>query len=409
MQVQARNDGMGGKDQTGGSCAVEWLSSGGVGLARMLEAVEMAEREVRLEMYIFEAGGPGEEFRMALVSAAQRGVRVRVLLDAIGSGSLEDDFWRGLVNAGGEVRWFHPLGGGLAVVRSHRKLLACDGRVAFVTGFNIAPEYEGDGVEAGWRDAGVRMEGWPALEIEALLDEQFDRAGHPLSSVVRLRRRESSGRTGCGGGVELLPVSPGRGESTLTTALRADLRRLMAERGRVVLVTPYFVPPAWFRRELRRATRAGASVTVVLPMRSDVEIAQRAARHVYAGLQRAGVRIMEYRPQMLHGKVWCLGDVVYVGTSNLDPRSLHLNYELMARLSGGEVVRRAWADVEDIVARSVEVPRLGWGARSWLARARDQLAFWVLYRIDPWLTGWMAGRWLRHRVRPGTTAPFDVP
>ena len=74
---------------------MEWLPSGAVGLARMLEAVELAGREVRLEMYIFEPDGPGEEFRMALVAAAQRGVRVRVLLDAIGSGGLDEDYWHG--------------------------------------------------------------------------------------------------------------------------------------------------------------------------------------------------------------------------------------------------------------------------------------------------------------------------
>jgi cardiolipin synthase len=399
---------MGGKDQTGRECGVEWLPSGAVGLARMLEAVELAAREVRLEMYIYEQDGPGEEFRMALVAAAQRGARVRVLLDAIGSAGLDEDYWRGLRNAGGEVRWFHPLGGGLAVVRSHRKLLACDGRVAFVTGFNIAPEYEGDGVESGWRDAGVRLEGAVAAGVEALFDEQFERACQRVQGMARLLKREAPGTSACGG-VELLAVSPGRGESAVTTALRSDLRRLMDSQGRVVLVTPYFVPPSWFRRLLRRAARAGVNVTVVLPMHSDVGIAQRAARHVYGGLQRAGVRIMEYQPQMLHAKVWCLGEVVYVGTSNLDPRSLHLNYELMVRLPGGDAARKAGADVDDIVARSVEVPRRGWGARSWLDRAREQLAFWVLYRIDPWLTGWIAGRWLRRHVRHETTAPSAAP
>ena len=399
---------MGGKDQTGET--VEWLGSGGVGLARMVEAVGLAEREVRLEMYIFRAEGPGEDFRMALLAAARRGVRVRVLLDAIGSAGMPDDYWDSLLNAGGEVRWFHPLGGGLGMVRSHRKLLACDGRVAFVTGFNIAPEYEGDGVEWGWRDAGVRMEGPVAAEVEGLFDDQFDRARRGHFGMARLRRRarEWTGLRRPLGEVELLPVTPGRGESAVTLALRRDVARAMAKGGRAVWVTPYFVPPAWFRKALRRAARSGAEVTVVVPMRSDVGIAQRAARHVYGGLQRAGVRILEYRPQMLHAKVWCLGNVAYVGTSNLDPRSLHLNYEVMVRCTGADLVRRAWADVEDIMARSAEVPRLGWGARSWWQRAREQVAFWLLYRIDPWLTGWMAGRWLRHRPsRPRSTGPSE--
>ena len=401
---------MGGKDQTGRACTAEWLASGGAGLARMQEAVELAAREVRLEMYIFRGPGPGERFRAALVAAARRGVRVRVLLDAVGSAGLGDGYWRALEKAGGQVRHFHPVGGGHAMVRNHRKMLSCDGRVAFVTGFNVASEYDGDGVERGWRDAGVRLEGPVAGEVEALFDEQFERATtRGRAGWVRLSRRGGMGGLGCGGLVELLPVSPGRGESVLTQALRADLGRVAAMRGRTVWVTPYFVPPAWFRRALRRVARAGAEVTVVVPMRSDVGIAQRAARHVYGGLQRAGVRIMEYRPQMLHAKVWCLGEVAYVGTSNLDPRSLHLNHEVMVRLAEREVVQTAWADVEDILSRSVEVPRRGWSARSWWERARDQLAFWLLYRIDPWLTAWMTGRSAQERVRPGTTGPSDGP
>lgn len=382
-----------GKDQTGRCCGSEWLSSGGVGLPRMLAAIELAVHSVCFEMYIFQADGPGEEFRQALVSAAERGVRVRVLLDALGSGGVGDDYWRTLVRAGGEVRMFHPMRSPVALVRDHRKLLACDGRVAFVVGFNVGAVYDGDGVEAGWRDAGVMVEGDAVAQLERLFDEQYQAAGRSRPASARLLRRQEQATIEAGGAVQILPVAPGRGPNCMTRAMEEDLERAGQEKSEVVIISPYMVPTAPLRKAFRRAVRAGAKLDLIVPLQNDVRISQLASRKLYAGFLRAGIQIREYAPQMLHAKVFLFPHAVYVGSSNLDPRSLHLNFELMVRLTGREVLEQARADVADLVRHSQLVDRKRWSrSRNPWMRLREEWSFWVLYRIDPWVTAWTVSR-----------------
>ena len=123
-----------------------WLRTGTEAFPAMLAAIDAAARSVRLEIYIYSAGPLGERFREALIRARQRGAQVQVLVDALGSIGLPTAFWKPLRAVGGEVRQFNPLSLNWFGIRSHRKLLVCDERVGFVGGFNIAPEFEGDGV-----------------------------------------------------------------------------------------------------------------------------------------------------------------------------------------------------------------------------------------------------------------------
>ncbi len=359
----------------------------------MLAAIELAVHSVCFEMYIFQADGPGEEFRQALVSAAERGVRVRVLLDALGSGGVGDDYWRTLVRVGGEVRMFHPMRSPVALVRDHRKLLACDGRVAFVVGFNVGAVYDGDGVEAGWRDAGVMVEGDAVAQLERLFDEQYQAAGRSRPASARLLRRQEQATIEAGGAVQILPVTPGRGPNCMTRAMEEDLERAGQEKSEVVIISPYMVPTAPLRKAFRRAVRAGAKLDLIVPLQNDVRISQLASRKLYAGFLRAGIQIREYAPQILHAKVFLFPHAVYVGSSNLDPRSLHLNFELMVRLTGREVLEQARADVADLVGHSQLVDRKRWSrSRNPWMRLREEWSFWVLYRIDPWVTAWTVSR-----------------
>ena len=118
-----------------------WLRTGSDVFPAMLAAIAAARRSVRLETYIYAPGPLGERFREALVRARQTGAKVQVLIDALGSYNLPSDFWKPLLEVGGEMRWFNPLSLNRLGFRNHRKLLVCDETVAFIGGFNIAPEY----------------------------------------------------------------------------------------------------------------------------------------------------------------------------------------------------------------------------------------------------------------------------
>src|SRR6185503_9125330 len=118
----------------------QWLVAGREIFPPMFEAIERARKSVRLEIYIYRPGEPGTQFLEALVRAQQRGVAVRVLNDALGSFGLPNAFWDPLRSVGGEARLFNPLSLKRISIRNHRKSLICDDQVAFIGGFNIAPE-----------------------------------------------------------------------------------------------------------------------------------------------------------------------------------------------------------------------------------------------------------------------------
>src|SRR5712671_4003302 len=131
-----------------------WLCCGQEIFPALLDALEAARHSVYLEIYIYSPGPLADKFRDALIRARQRGAEVKIMVDALGSMSLPGAYFDPLKAAGAEVRRFNPLRLNRLGIRDHRKLLVCDRQVAFIGGFNIATEYEGDGVNCGWCDFG---------------------------------------------------------------------------------------------------------------------------------------------------------------------------------------------------------------------------------------------------------------
>src|SRR6266436_550289 len=163
-----------------------WLCTGHDVFPAMLTAVDAAQRSVCLETYTYSHDSLGEKFRDALIRARERGARVQVLYDALGSMSLSTSFWEPLRKVGGEVRQFNPLMLNRFGIRDHRKMLVCDERVAFIGGFNIAMEYDGDGITTGWRDLGLKIEGSLAGELRKAFEEMFERADFVHAGLKRL-------------------------------------------------------------------------------------------------------------------------------------------------------------------------------------------------------------------------------
>jgi len=360
----------------------QWLHSGAEALAEMLAAIGAAVRSVRLEMYIFDPSPVADQFRDALVAAARRGARVQVLLDAFGSMSLPDSSWESLRAAGGQARWFNPESLNRFGIRDHRKILVCDDALAFIGGFNIAAEYQGDGITSGWRDLGLKIRGPLAEELAAAADEMFARASFRHKPFFRLRK-SSRQRTVTFTGGKLLLTGPGR-NNAIKLALARDLKHAR----QVDIICAYFLPPQRLRRALARLARRGARVRLILPGKSDVLLSLLAARSLYRRLLAAGVEIYEYQPQILHAKMFLIDDVVYAGSSNLDARSLNINYELMLRLPDPGHAARGREILSDLLARSRRMDPEAWRrSRTLLDRIKGRLARWLLSRVDPYLAG----------------------
>ncbi|MBP9903298.1 MAG: phosphatidylserine/phosphatidylglycerophosphate/cardiolipin synthase family protein [Verrucomicrobia subdivision 3 bacterium] len=359
--------------------AWKWLRNGDEAFPALLAALDAAGETIRLETYIFANDSLGRRFRDALVRARQRGVAVNVLVDAVGSMELPGDFWSPLTAAGAAVRVFNPLALSRFAIRDHRKLLVCDARVGFVGGFNIATEYEGDGVTRGWLDLGLQIEGPLALALADAFDKMFAQADFRHKRPLRWRRGLRR-HTVLSAGEQLLLGGPGLGRNPIRRALRTDLASARV----VQVMAAYFLPPRSLRRDFARAARRGGTVQFVLAGKSDVAFSQLAARSLYQRLLKSGAEIYEYGPQVLHAKLILVDNAVYVGSANLDPRSLGINYELMLRLTDPALVAEARVIFRAAQAQGRRIEVAEWKtARSFWTRLRERWAYFVLARVDP--------------------------
>jgi cardiolipin synthase len=363
--------------------AVKWLCTGREIFPAMLHALHAAQKSIRLETYIFADGKLGRQILDALVAAAQRGVRVRVLVDAAGSWFLPNNFFAPLVAAGAEVRRFNPLQLWRFGVRNHRKLLVCDDLTAFVGGFNISDEYDGDGLTHGWFDIGAQIENSTlTANLAASFDELFALTQSHRKLLTRFRafkRRRKSPKNPAG---ELLLTHPGRGASHFQSTLHHDL----ATARDVRIISAYFLPTRRLRRDLIRTVRRGGRVQLILAGKTDVFVSQMAARSFYSRLLKAGVEIYEYQPQVLHAKLILCDRAAYIGSSNLDIRSLNLNYELMLRLADKTLAVSAQEIFELALKHSRKIEFREWRkSQTFWQRWQNHWARFLLARIDPFV------------------------
>jgi cardiolipin synthase len=358
-----------------------WLRTCDEAFGVMLAAIAGARRSVRFEMYIFAESRLGDRFRTALIEARQRGAIVQVQLDAVGSFELPDDYWDALAAQGGEIRWFNPIQLTRFGIRDHRKLLVCDEATAIIGGFNVAPEYEGDGVSRGWRDCGLQIQGPLARDLSLAFDLMFGRAESRERPLVRLRKSRSRKSIRTPDGVVLLS-GPGRGRNPLTATLKNDLKTARE----VEIISAYFLPTWSLRHALTRVARRGGRVRLVLPGRSDVPIARLASHGLYQKMLNAGIEIYEYQPQILHTKLIIIDEMVYVGSANLDPRSLNINYELLVRLASPEVVAGARQIFAEHLEHSQQIHRTAWRkSRTFWNKLKEHWSHFLLARLDPYL------------------------
>jgi cardiolipin synthase len=351
------------------------------GYQRMLSAIDGAFASVRFEFYIFKVGGPGDRFRAAFARAARRGVRVRVLLDGFGSGDLPANYWDELRAAGGEAFLFNPGGFLRLPIRNHHKLLVVDDAAAFVGGFNIGPEYEGDGVACGWRDLGIALSGPAVPMLAECFDAMWEHRKFGRRRDFRLLASRWRHRLRMSAEFRVMAMGPALGRNAFHSILIHDVR----EAREIRIIASYFVPSLRLRRALRRASRRGCRVRLILAGKSDIGLVQAAGRAYYSRMLQAGIEIAEYQPQILHTKLAIIDEAIFVGSSNLDARSLDVNYELMVRISDSALAAGGRDLFEADWGRSRRILLAEWRAgRTWGDRLYGLVARFCLIKIDPW-------------------------
>ena len=307
--------------------AFELLENGEAFFPRVFEAIARAKQEVLLETFILFEDKIGQQLHGALLAAAQRGVEVHVLVDGFGSPDLSEDFIGSLVAAGVHFRTFDPgrpvWGRRLNVLRRmHRKLVVVDGTLAFIGGINYSADHVADFGPEAKQDYAVQVRG----PIVAQIHQFTRRAARGHTEVKPLTPDDIHTRPRAGTANAMFVTRDNhRHKQDIERHYRVALR---SARERVVIANAYFFPGYRFIREMRRASRRGVDVRLILQGRPDMPIVRTAASLLYNHLLRAGVKVYEYCDRPLHGKV-ALVDQTWstVGSSNLAPHSLALNLE----------------------------------------------------------------------------------
>ena len=309
---------------------VELLVDGAATYDSLLAAVRDARDHIHLEYYIYTPDRSGAALRDALLERARAGVKVRLLLDAVGSSKTPRAFFADLLDAGGELAWFHPMRFGRIWerpwlnLRTHRKIVVIDGRISFLGGINITDEEDDRLREDAYRDLHLRVEGDIVRSMQEIFVEDWAYATERtdfVGDVVRAMPAPQPGPTRA----RLLTSGP---DSPWEAIHRMYVGAIHAATRRVWLTTPYFVPGEAAMMALTSAALGGLDVRLLVPKISDSKLVTWCVRSYYDDLLAAGVKVYEYGPRMLHSKALLVDDqLAIIGSANFDQRSFRLNFE----------------------------------------------------------------------------------
>jgi cardiolipin synthase len=308
-------------------------------------AIRAATDHVHLEYYIWDPGRAGDRLRDALAERARAGVKVRLLLDDVGSDGASDDYFATLTRAGGELAWFNPLRISrfrptLLNFRTHRKIVVVDGRIGFIGGMNVSDVQSSDGsVLSGtrargdrlespleWRDTHMRIVGAPVGALQRVFLDDWSFAFGTCK--VEPTHFPASERDPTGPSVQIIASGP---DDSVFAIQQFKFAAIASSRQSLSITTPYLVPDEATLSALKSAALRGVNVRLLVPKQGDSKLVTAAGRSYYDELVAAGVVLFEYGPAMLHAKTMVIDDTVaVVGTANLDNRSFRLNFEVIA-------------------------------------------------------------------------------
>lgn len=313
-------------------------------LDALLEAIAQAKSSIDIQVYMYEEDAVGKKVADALCKAAQRGVKIRLLIDGVGSIDWGGELAEQMKNAGIEVKVYHPLPWRFSHwyesrikwraffskiltllekmnSRNHAKVSIIDKQIVMVGSANVSAHLIDHDGEKKWRETTVRLTG---TNIE-IIQYAFDRAMGEVSFRQRLHYPFRK------------IITDDCFYLNFSWRLRHYfmlllLRKMKSCREKIWLANAYFIPNLYLLRQLIRASRRGVDVRIMLPAKSDVPIVSIASTTFYERLLKHGIKVYEYLPTMLHEKVMILDDDYYIGSSNLDDRSIEHDLEANVKL-----------------------------------------------------------------------------
>lgn len=356
---------------------LEVIPDGQDRLTRLVRLIDGAEQRIDLIFYMFSADQAGQMIRAALTRAAERGVRVRAVIDSFGSSETPDNFFAPLRAKGGTITFFSRRWRSSYLIRNHQKMIIIDRQDVMMGGFNINDGYLSAPGPDMWFDLGVVISGASVDKLVAWFEAIHDYTVHHDGKLLMLRRL-----------IRQWPVTPGPfswlvgGPTQRLSPWARTVRRDFLGAKRLDMVMAYFSPAQGMLRRIGRIARTG-TVRLIMAAKSDNGATIGASRLLYGYLLRKGAKIWEYQPRRLHMKLIIIDDIVYLGSANFDMRSLFLNVEISLRIedAGFADQMRAFLDRQQgdcaLITREIHKQRA-----NWLTRLRWGLAWLVVGLVD---------------------------
>ena len=334
----------------------------------MLDAVKGAKRSICLETYIYWSGTIGGRFASALAERARAGVKVHVIIDWIGSRSIDSALLDQMREAGVEVERYNPLvwyAFTRVNHRDHRKLLIVDGRLGFIGGTGLADQWSGNADSPEhWRDDMFQLEGPAVAQLQAaFMDNWVKTNARVLDGDDYFPELPPAGDTFA----QVFKSSPREGTEDIRLMY---LLCIAAARKSIRLSAAYYVPDDLTTREFLEAIQRGVKVEIIIPgAKTDAGIVRHASRGKWGPLLKAGVKIYEYQPTMYHEKMMIVDDAfVSVGSANFGNRSFRLNDEANLNVYSPQFAAEQARSFEQDKARSREVTYQQWKHRGFWSR-----------------------------------------
>ncbi len=342
----------------------------------MIRAIRAARRTINMETYIYWDGRIGREFAELLVEKARAGVRVKLILDAVGSGSMSAALLQFMRSNGVDIELYHEIRWytlSRANHRTHRKMLIVDGRIAFTGGVGIADEWLGDAdAPDHWRETQVQVEGPAVTQMQfAFMDNWVKSRGEILTGLDYFPDVDPVGETR----TQVIKSSPSEGVSAVKLLYVISI--VSAEKS-ISINNAYFLPDHDTLTALAGAVRRGVKVRVIVPGRwTDVPIVRQASRWHYERLLRLGIRIHEYLGTMMHAKTMVVDGIwSTIGSSNFDARSFRLNDEVNVNVYDEAFAAQMESMFQEDLSRSEEVTMRHFRRRPFQSRVKEKIADW---------------------------------
>jgi cardiolipin synthase A/B len=309
------------------------LTNGHETFEHILNALEKATHHIHLEYYIVRHDGIGQKIKNILIRKAKEGVKVRFLYDAVGSWKLSKKYIKELRNAGVEMVAFGPVKlpflNSKFNFRNHRKIIVIDGTIGFVGGLNIGDEYLGLDKNFGfWRDTHLMVEGEAVRTLQLIfLQDWYYMTNHSFLTAEYLSPQL---KENIHGGVQLIAGGPDNEWSVLKNIF---FSMITSAKESVWIASPYFIPDEDIFSAIKITALSGIDVRLLVPKNPDKRIVFYASRSYFPELLEAGVKIYQYDNGFMHSKIIIVDhELASIGTSNMDMRSFHLNFEVNAFL-----------------------------------------------------------------------------